>query len=85
MAVMGPAAQDRRIQARVPVQLQVNVLSDGGVRTLLTGDLNRNGVFIRTDNPNPIRELVDLELTLGEGGETIRTLAVVRHRAEPDK
>ena len=37
----------------------------------LTGNLNRGGVFIRTDDPLRIRELCEVRIQLNDGGDPI--------------
>ena len=64
----------------MPVQIQVSVKAGHLGTALLTGDLNRGGLFIRTDDPRRLRELVELQIELHDGREPISTLAVVRHR-----
>ena len=80
IALFPKKVPDRRRQARVPVQIQVTVKAGHFGTALLTGDLNRGGLFIRTDDPRRLRQLVELEIDLHDGKEPISTLAVVRHR-----
>lgn len=80
IALFPKKVPDRRRQARVPVQIQVTVKAGHFGTALLTGDLNRGGLFIRTDDPRRLRQLVELEIDLHDGQEPINTLAVVRHR-----
>ncbi|MCA9563232.1 MAG: PilZ domain-containing protein, partial [Myxococcales bacterium] len=74
---------ERRRFRRVPVQVQVVVRSGRDESTLLTGDLNRGGLFIRTDEPKNKRELVELEIDLQDGDDPLDVLAVVRHSLTP--
>ena len=80
IALFPKKVPDRRRQTRVPVQIQITVKAGHFGTALLTGDLNRGGLFIRTDDPRRLRQLVELEIDLHDGLEPINTLAVVRHR-----
>ena len=84
LAFFPKKSPDRRRQRRVPIQIQVLVKAGRLDSSLLTGDINRGGLFIRTDTPRKLRELIELEIDLDDGDGPITTLAVVRHTTTPD-
>lgn len=77
------AAQERRRYARIPVLMEVLVRTGLGEARLLTSDLARGGLFIRTDAPAQLRELVEVKVEIDDGGEPLDVVAVVRHRITP--
>jgi len=46
----------------------------------LTEDISHSGIFVRTDTPNNLRQLVQIELVLPTTGQHLRILAMVAHR-----
>ncbi len=85
IALFPKKVPDRRRQIRVPVQIQVTVKMGKEGTSLLTGDLNRGGLFIRTDDPRRLRELIELQIDLHDDKEPVSTLAVVRHSITPSE
>lgn len=76
-------SEERRRYPRLPIQLPVVVIGRRGRRELLTDDINRGGLFVRTDEPGRVRELLEVAVDIGNG-EVIESVAVVRHLVSPE-
>lgn len=71
--------RDVRYQVRFPAQLAA-----GRRRlTLMTEDVSRRGVFLRTSAPLPLRELVRIQLVLPPGQLALRGHGMVVHVVQP--
>jgi uncharacterized protein (TIGR02266 family) len=84
-AFISPTARERRRNQRLEVQLCVVLTTPNGKTALLSDDVNRSGLFIRTDNPAPLRALVTIVVDLDDGHESLDTVAIVRHVVSPDQ
>ena len=74
--------KDRRFP-RYALELPV-VLKDKRITIdMVTGDVSRHGVFLRTDNPKPTRQLVQLTITLPDEG-TVEAMGVVARAVTPE-
>ncbi len=72
--------QDRKYRdVRIPIQLPVAVKDRRGEWPMLTEDISRRGLFLRTDCPKPLRQLVQLRATMLPDDQDIELLAVVVH------
>lgn len=69
---------DKRREARFSARIIARVLRKDGAIELLTNDVSYRGVFIRTDSPPALRQLVKFELCL-PGGRTVGGHAMVVH------
>ena len=79
------ASTERRRAPRIPVQIPVILKTQETRTSLLTGNLNRGGLYLRTDQPARLKELIEPEVDLGDGGPPLDAVAVVRHRLTPDE
>lgn len=83
-----PTAQvphERRSFGRAPARLKV---SWGSARDFLQAwsqNISRGGVFVATDDPPPLREVVELQLELPDGEPPARTKAEVVQRTTPEE
>lgn len=59
-------AADKRRDARYPARIIARVLRRNQTIELLTNDVSFRGVFIRTDSPPALRQLVKIELVVPE-------------------
>jgi uncharacterized protein (TIGR02266 family) len=76
---------ERRSFGRAPARLKV---SWGSARDFLQAwsqNISRGGVFVATDDPPPLREVVELQLELPDGEPPARTKAEVVQRTTPDE
>lgn len=72
--------QDRQFRdVRVPIRLPVALKDRRAEWPLLTEDISRRGLFLRTDCPKPLRQLVQLRVTLLPAEDELDLLAVVVH------
>lgn len=55
---------EKRREQRFPARIVARVFRRGGAVELLTNDVSFRGVFIRTDSPPQLRQLVKVELVL---------------------
>ena len=53
-----------RRESRFPVRIPVNLRTGGTVTRLYTGDISFRGLFICTDSPPVLRQLISIELAL---------------------
>ena len=71
--------QDRR-SPRIPTELKVRVVGPKGTTDYTTYDVSRGGVFIKTDSPKSMRQLLRLEILLGaDEKNVIETHGMVVH------
>jgi uncharacterized protein (TIGR02266 family) len=69
--VRNEAAPERRNAARLPVEMWVEDLTDGGQVWRRAGNLSRGGIYLDQTIPMPIGTAVKLRLTLPEDDEAI--------------
>jgi Tfp pilus assembly protein PilZ len=77
-AVIG-CRRERRRQRRLEVEIDVTVKSDKVRLTYRTLNVNRGGLFLRTDHPARPREMIELVIDLGGPLGQLDAVAVVRH------
>jgi hypothetical protein len=70
---------ERRASARAAVTLRVHVRTLHTASMLLTENIGRGGLFVRTDSPARHKELVEVTLDLEDGGPPVGAVWVVRH------
>lgn len=70
---------ERRTSARAALNLRVRVRTLHVTCELLTENIGRGGLFVRTDSPARRKELVEVTLDLEDGGSPVAAVAVVRH------
>jgi type IV pilus assembly protein PilZ len=61
-----PAAAERRKSARMPVEMWVEDLTDGGVVYRRAGNLSKGGLYLDQTIPLPVGSRVKLRFTLPE-------------------
>ncbi len=62
---------------RYDLVLSVSVKDKSGVRPAKTGNISRFGLFLQTENPKPIRQLIQLVIEFPHAKESIDALAQV--------
>ncbi len=72
--------RDVRYSIRFPVQLWHAKHAD----SLVTEDVSQGGVFVCTDSPPPMLQLVKVQLVLPIGGRALRAHGMTVHVVEPD-
>jgi uncharacterized protein (TIGR02266 family) len=73
-----PPADERRVQPRFTVAVQVTMESEHNFYTGLTQDLSGGGLFVATHNLRPVGERVTLRFTLPTSSEPIVAVTEVR-------
>jgi type IV pilus assembly protein PilZ len=66
-----PAAAERRKSARMPVEMWVEDLTDGGVVYRRAGNMSKGGLYLDQTIPLPVGSKVKLRFTLPEDTLTI--------------
>lgn len=74
---------NKRRHARYYIDLPSLLIRGKQATRLRTLDVSFSGLFLRTDNPPPLRELVRIKLPLPGQGEEIQLLGMAVHRVEP--
>ncbi len=75
----------QRRHRRVPIQIPVQLISTRQKITALTEDISHSGVFIRTDTPSRLRQLVKFRLRLPDTDQELRMLAMTVYTLTPDQ
>jgi len=75
----------RRSFPRLTTRLNVSWSSAGDFLTAWSENISRGGVFVATQNPPPLRAVVELQLELPDGGPPARTSAEVVQRATAEE
>lgn len=75
---------DKRRDVRYPARIIARVIRKNSVLELLTNDVSFRGVFLRTDSPPALRQLVRVELTLPESLIVSGHAMVVHVSARPE-
>ena len=73
---------EKRREPRYPARILARVFRRNQVVEQLTNDVSYRGVYLRTDAPPALRQLVKVELVLPKG-ELVGGHAMVVHLAEP--
>lgn len=68
---------EQRRHRRLAVQLPVTLINARGRTNLVTEDISFSGIFVRTDNPTPLRQLVKFRFTTPDTNATLEMLAMV--------
>ncbi len=76
---------DRRRDTRYSIQFPAQLVIGRQKRALMTSDVSRSGVFLRTDEPLALRQLVRLQLILPDGDLAIAAHGMAVHIVEPSK
>ena len=79
----GPWSEQRR-EGRYPARIVARIVRRGQTIELLTNDVSFRGVFIRTDSPPSLRQLVKFELLLPSNVVVSGHAMVVHIAARPD-
>jgi uncharacterized protein (TIGR02266 family) len=72
-------ADKPRAYPRVPAKLRVGWTSSHDFLTAYSENISRGGIFIATDNPPELREIVELSVELPDGLPPVKTRAEVVH------
>lgn len=75
---------ENRREQRFPARITARVFRRGGAIELLTNDVSFRGVFVRTDSPPQLRQLVKVELLLPENVIVAGHAMVVHVAKRPD-
>jgi hypothetical protein len=70
---------ERRFDTRFPLRLAVTVTSSKTSRDLFSEDVSFRGLFVRTDEPYPLRSLVRVHLVTPADGRGLELLAMAVH------
>jgi len=86
---LGPAAtrngKDNRAYARVPARFRVGWVSEREFLAAYSDNISRGGIFVATDQPPALREVVELSVELPDGKPPVTTQAEVVHRVTPEE
>jgi len=74
-----------RTYARVPARFRVGWTSARDFLIAYSENISRGGIFIATDNPPALREVVELSIQLPDGKPPVKTKAEVVHSLTPDR
>jgi hypothetical protein len=80
----GRTQSEQRREARYPARIVARVIRRSQTIELLTNDVSFRGVFIRTDSPPALRQLVKIELVLPSGLLVSGHAMVVHVAARPE-
>ncbi len=81
--VQPPPAEAGRAWPRVPARLRVGWTSSKDFLSAYSKNISRGGIFIATDNPPALREVVELSVELPDGKPPVKTHAEVVHCVPP--
>lgn len=76
-------SQERRNSSRIHLEIGVTILENSGNRILRAIDISERGMFIKTDDPAPVRRLIRLRVPVADSGQELHVLAMVVHRVLP--
>jgi len=80
-----PRADGGRACARVPARVRVGWKTSREFLVAHSENISRGGIFIASDNPPPLREVLELSLDLPDGRGPVKTHAEVVHRVTPEE
>src|SRR4029077_7366692 len=82
-----PPAPDAgaRTYARVTARFRVGWTSAKDFLVAYSENISRGGLFLATDNPPALREIVELSIQLPDGKAPVKTKAEVVHSLTPDR
>jgi uncharacterized protein (TIGR02266 family) len=78
-AVAPPRADEGRAWPRVPARLRVGWTSSKDFLSAYSKNISRGGIFIATDDPPALREVVELSVELPDGKPPVKSHAEVVH------
>ena len=81
--VQPPPTEAGRAWPRVPARLRVGWTSSKDFLSAYSKNISRGGIFIATDNPPALREVVELSVELPDGEPPVKTHAEVVHCVPP--
>jgi uncharacterized protein (TIGR02266 family) len=81
--VQPPPSEAGRAWPRVPARLRVGWTSSKDFLSAYTKNISRGGIFIATDDPPALREVVELLVELPDGKPPVKTHAEVVHCVPP--
>jgi hypothetical protein len=81
---MPPAAGHRRLDTRYLIEFPVQLVHARRSRSLVVQDVSQGGVFIRTDAPPPLLQLVQVHLVLPIGGHALSAHGMTVHVVEEE-
>lgn len=81
----GARAEDGRAWRRVSARLRVGWTWSKDFLSAYSKNISRGGIFIATDNPPELREVVELSVHLPDGGPPVKTRAEVVHRVTAEE
>jgi uncharacterized protein (TIGR02266 family) len=73
---------EKRQHVRIPVELTVSYASRGDLQMDLVTDISAGGLFVRTNNPQPVGTEIDLSVVIGPTGPRISVKGRVTWRRE---
>jgi len=76
---------DGRAYARVPARLRVGWKTTREFLVAHSENISRGGIFVASDHPPPLREILELSLDLPDGKGPVKTQAEVVHRVTPEE
>ena len=74
----------RRLDVRYSIRFPVQLVYAKRARSLVTEDISAGGVFLCTDSPPPLLQLVHVKLVLPIGGRALKAHGMTVHVVEPD-
>jgi Tfp pilus assembly protein PilZ len=77
-------AQRRRMDARYLIQFPVHIQYAKRSQSLMTEDVSEGGIFLGTDSPPPLLQLVQVKLILPIGGHALKAHGMTVHVVEPN-
>lgn len=80
---MTESSQQRRRDKRYPARLPIRTRVAGRLKDLFSEDVSFRGLFLATDSPPPLRQLIRIETHLPPSGVPFATHGMVVHVVEP--
>jgi uncharacterized protein (TIGR02266 family) len=77
-------ASEHRRDERYPIRMPVTLIAGKKSQTLLTEDVSMSGLFVRTDQPPPLRQLVRIQMSLPPGNTALSTFGTIVHVVPPN-
>jgi len=74
---------DQRRAVRVPIQIPVVIKGPKGDTPCLTQNINRCGLFVRSDTPRALRHLLQIRIRLSPAETELVVMAMVVHSVTP--
>jgi uncharacterized protein (TIGR02266 family) len=78
-------AEEGRAWPRIPARLRVGWTSSRDFLSAWSQNISRGGIFIATDHPPELREVVELSVELPDGKPPVKTRAEVVHCVMPEQ